>query len=153
MKPLTCPWFGLNKPISFKWTWNSFSEKTTVNNILSDEAEAWLKQDEVEFIKKYRTLETNEGSTTEWRVCATNQLDYRQHCEPPLLSVDISSPMFHGQINVCVCERFMLLLHGCWFKCVLMSCRKLLIAYTSIVQVWLTSLLSCHVCPWQVPDC
>lgn len=59
--------------VSLKLTCNSVAQSTTVNNILSDEAEERLKQDEAEFIKKYRSLGANERSHTEWR--AARQLD------------------------------------------------------------------------------
>lgn len=75
--------FDLNWPASVMLKWNYFSEKTTANNILSNEVENWLKHDEAKFIT---TLEANEGSNIEWRVFATYQLDYSQ----PLLSLDMS---------------------------------------------------------------
>lgn len=85
--------FDLNQASATTWRGNPFfPEKTADNKILSDEAETWLKQDETEFTTMHRTLEANEGSNIDWRAFATYQLDHSQHCEPPLLSVDMFSP-------------------------------------------------------------
>ena len=117
-------------------------------SIFSCQVEAWLKQNEVKFITKHRALETNEGSNVEWRASARHQLGYSQYSESPLLSFDMFSSNVPPE-NYCVC--FSVCETGTSHRftradpkvCSCLVDSKLLIAYSSILQTWSTSLWLC----------